>query len=131
MLRVRGEVQAVALVVRHGDRLEVPWAVALPEAKRGALNMRLYWEMLRFAISSGATAFDFGRSTVDSGTYRFKAQWGAEPRQLHWHYWLPPGAAVPALNQSNPKFALAAALWRRLPLWCANALGPRLIRHLP
>ena len=131
VLRVRGEVQAVALVVRHGDRLEVPWAVALPEAKRGALNMRLYWEMLRFAIGSGATAFDFGRSTVDSGTYRFKAQWGAEPRQLHWHYWLPPGAAVPALNQSNPKFALAAALWRRLPLWCANALGPRLIRHLP
>jgi len=131
VVRAAGQTRAVALVVRHANRLEVPWAMATPEAKRASLNMRLYWEMLRHAVATGAAEFDFGRSTRDSGTYRFKAQWGAQPQQLHWHYCLPAGAAPPVLNASNPKYSLASALWRRLPLWCANALGPRLVRHLP
>ena len=131
VVRMRGEAHAAAIVVRHGGSLEVPWAAATPEAKRASVNMRMYWEMLRYAIASGAEAFDFGRSTVDSGTYHFKAQWGAQPRQLHWHYWLPAGAQIPKLNHSNPKYARAVALWRRMPLWCANLLGPYVVRNLP
>ncbi|MGH8276431.1 MAG: GNAT family N-acetyltransferase, partial [Steroidobacteraceae bacterium] len=131
LIRMGGKAHAAAIVVRHGRTLEVPWAVASAAAKRASVNMRMYWEMLRFAINCGAAAFDFGRSSVDSGTYRFKAQWGAQPVQLHWHYWLPPGAAIPKLNHSNPKYARAAALWRRMPLWCANLLGPYIVRNLP
>jgi serine/alanine adding enzyme len=131
VIRVRGEAQAAAIVVRHGRQVEVPWAAATGAAKRNALNMRMYWELLRSAIESGSESFDFGRSTVGSGTYRFKEQWGAVARQLHWYYWLPAGAALPMLNHANPKYAMAAALWRRMPLWCANLLGPRIVRHLP
>lgn len=130
-VRMRGRVHAAAILVRHGRSVEVPWAVASAEAKRRSVNMRMYWELLRHSIALGAELFDFGRCTLDSGTYRFKAQWGAKPRQLHWHYWLPAGAPIPQLNQSNPKYAKAAALWRRLPLWCANLLGPYLARSLP
>lgn len=131
VVRVQGTAQAAAIVVRHGREMEVPWAAASAAAKRGAINMRMYWEMLRYSIAQGASAFDFGRSTVDSGTYRFKAQWGAQPVQLHWHYWLPEGRPLPKLNQSNPKYARAASLWRRMPLWCANLIGPRIVRNLP
>lgn len=131
VVRVQGDVQAVALVVRHRDRIEVPWAAATPAAKRSAINMRMYWEMLKFALDRGAAAFDFGRSSIQSGTYRFKAQWGAVALQLHWHYWLPAGADIPQLNNSNPKYAMAGAIWRRMPLWCANALGPHIVRNLP
>ena len=28
--------------------------------------------------------FDFGRSTIDEGTYNFKKQWGAAPSPLYW-----------------------------------------------
>jgi FemAB-related protein (PEP-CTERM system-associated) len=131
VVRAGGRVAAGAIIVRHNDTIEVPWAAATDAAKRGALNMRMYWEMLREAVGSGASAFDFGRSSVDSGTYRFKRQWGAQPRQLHWYYWLPAGAPIPTLNHTNPKYALAATLWRRMPLWCANLLGPRISRNLP
>jgi FemAB-related protein (PEP-CTERM system-associated) len=126
-----GRVEAGAVLVRHPQSIEVPWAAASGRAKRGALNMRMYWEMLKYAVEANAGAFDFGRSTVDSGTYRFKAQWGARPVQLHWHYWLPRAAELPKLNHSNPKYARAAALWRRMPLWCANVLGPLIARYLP
>jgi len=131
VVRTQGRVHAAAIVVRHGRSVEVPWAAATPVAKRLSINMRMYWEMLRFAVQAGAQAFDFGRSSKDSGTYRFKAQWGAQPMQLHWHYWLPAGAPIPKLNHSNPKYARAAAMWRRLPLWCANFLGPYIVRNLP
>ena len=131
IVKMRGEPHAVAFLVNHGKNMEVPWAVASPEAKHASVNMSMYWELLSRSIKRGVEAFDFGRSTVESGTYRFKAQWGAVPHQLRWHYWLPAGAPVPKLNQSNPKYARAAAIWRRMPLWCANAIGPHIIRNLP
>jgi len=131
VVRSRGQAQAAAILVCHGSRIEVPWAAASPSAKRSALNMRMYWEMLCESVRLEAQAFDFGRSTVGSGTYRFKAQWGAQPWQLHWHYWLAQGAVIPSLNHSNPKYALAGRLWRRMPLWCANLLGPHIARSLP
>ena len=131
IVRMQGHAEAAAIVVRHGRRIEVPWAAATALGKRNSVNMRMYWEMLRYSVSAGAEGFDFGRSTVDSGTYKFKAQWGAQPLQLHWHYWLPGGAAIPKLNQSNPKYARAADLWRRMPLWCANLIGPHIVRNLP
>ena len=131
VIRVNGHAMAAAIVVRHGSSTEVPWAAARVAAKRTSLNMRMYWEMLCEAIDSGSTSFDFGRSSIDSGTYRFKLQWGAKPQQLHWYYWLPTGARVPQLNHANPKYALAAQVWRRLPLWCANLLGPQISPHLP
>lgn len=131
VLRLNGEPHAVAFLVNHGSRMEVPWAVASPLAKRSSINMRMYWELLTRSIQKGVSAFDFGRSTIDSGTYRFKAQWGAVPHQLHWHYWLPVGAELPKLNQSNPKYACAAQVWRMMPLWCANLIGPHLIKNLP
>jgi serine/alanine adding enzyme len=131
VVRMRGKAEAAAIILRHGERVEVPWAACSPEGKRGALNMRMYWEMLKLCVSRGVRSFDFGRSSIDSGTHRFKAQWGAKPVQLHWHYWLPQGAEVPKLNQSNPKYQLASRVWRRMPLWSANLIGPWLVRNLP
>jgi hypothetical protein len=131
VVRVKGEAMTAAILVRHGKSTEVPWAAATVAAKRTALNMRMDWELLCAAIRAGSETFDFGRSSVDSGTYRFKLQWGAQPRQLHWYYWLPAGAAVPQLNHANPKYALAAKMWQRMPLWCANIIGPMISPNLP
>ena len=131
VIRVKGRAEAAAIVVRHGAQVEVPWAVASLWAKRNSINMRMYWEMLQSAVSTGASVFDFGRCTRDSGTYRFKKQWGAVKQQLYWHYWLPNGASVPKLNHSNPKYSMAINAWRKMPLWCANLVGPRISGKLP
>ena len=74
---------------------------------------------------------DFGRCTVDSGTFRFKRQWGAEQTQLYWHYWLRDGQDVPQLNPDNPKYRLLVKLWQRQPLALANLIGPHIVRNLP
>jgi serine/alanine adding enzyme len=128
---LRGRPAAAAMLLGDGHTLEIPWAASLRELNPLAVNMVLYWRVLQHAIESGHQTFDFGRSTEGSGTYRFKRQWGAEPVPLYWHYWLSDGTELPRLNPDNPRYQLAIAAWQRLPLWMANAIGPRLVRNLP
>lgn len=131
LVRVAGRPAAAGLLLRHRETMEIPWASSVREYNRLGVNMLLYWEALRHSLFEGCRTFDFGRSTADSGTYKFKRQWGAQPQPLYWHYWLNKGRELPALNPDNPKYDLAVRAWRRLPLWVANIIGPRLVRNLP
>lgn len=131
VVRAGGKAIAAAIVIGFNGRLEVPWAASRRAADRFGVNMYLYWNMLKYAEEEGFSVFDFGRSTEGSGTWRFKKQWGAEPVPLYWHYWLRDQGELPQLNPANPKYRTAVALWRKLPLWMANRLGPRIVRNLP
>jgi FemAB-related protein (PEP-CTERM system-associated) len=130
-VRRDGRPAGAAFVLGFGARLEVPWVSTVREMNAHFVNTLLYWEQLRYAVAAGYRVFDFGRSSVDSGTYGFKRQWGAEPVQLHWQYWLAPGRGMPGLTPSSPKFRLAVRAWQHLPLAIANRLGPRLVKDLP
>ena len=131
IVRLQGAPVAAALLITNRGTTEIPWASSLRRVNAIGANMFLYWSALQFAIQQGSAVFDFGRSTLDSGTYRFKKQWGAQPLQLHWHYWLKGGGELPRLNPSNPKYRLAVAAWQKLPLPVANWLGPHLVKNLP
>lgn len=124
---------AAAFLVIATGRAEIPWAACRADAKPAGFNMRLYWESLRVALAAGCREFDFGRSTPDSGTYRFKQQWGAKPRQLYWHRQLRnPGATAdqgPAAEGRLMRYAVQ--VWQRLPLGVANTLGPLISPGLP
>ena len=122
---------AASFVIGHGERLEVPWASAIRTYNPLCPNVLLYWEMLRFAIERRFTAFDFGRSTPQEGTYRFKEQWGARPRQLYWEYWLAKGAAIPDRSPKNPNFSAAISLWQLLPVAVTRLVGPLVVRNIP
>jgi FemAB-related protein (PEP-CTERM system-associated) len=130
-VRREGRPAGAAFLLGFRDRLEVPWVSTLREMNAHQVNMLLYWEQLRFAVAAGYRVFDFGRSSLDSGTYGFKRQWGAEPLPLYWQYWLAPGRALPGLTPTSPKFRLAVRAWQHLPLALANRLGPRIVKDLP
>ncbi|NMF96750.1 FemAB family PEP-CTERM system-associated protein [Aromatoleum toluolicum] len=101
-----------------------------PAARELAANDFKYWELMRRAAGRGATLFDFGRSKVGTGPYSFKRNWGFEPQPLAYEYRLYKRDAVPQNNPMNPKYRTLIALWRRLPLRVANALGPHIVRNL-
>ena len=42
-------------------------------------NMLLYGKVLEYACEQGFQLFDFGRSSPDSGTYRFMSSGGPSP----------------------------------------------------
>ena len=122
---------AAALVLGHRSTLEIPWASSIKSMNRFGVNMSLYWNVLKWAIETNYSNFDFGRCTPNSGTFRFKKQWGSNPKQLYWQYWLPQNNPLPQLNPSNPKYAFFIRAWQRLPLSVANRIGPWLIKGIP
>lgn len=128
---VAGRPAAAAFLMHHRGTTEIPWASTVRDYNAISINMLLYWEALNRAIERGSRSFDFGRSTIDSGTYRFKKQWGAQPRQLYWHYHVRDGGEMPALNPGSGRYDLAMRVWRSLPLWVANSIGPLLVHDLP
>jgi len=129
----QGVASAAAFLVIDQERAEIPWASCRAESKSLGLNMKLYWEVLGYAIQRGCTSFDFGRSTVDSGTYKFKKQWGAEPVQLHWHRWerIADVSKLGVPVKESRLMRYATSVWQRLPLRVANTLGPLVSPSLP
>ena len=89
-----------------------------------------YWELMRRACERGLHVFDYGRSKRGTGSFDFKKNWGFEPVPLSYEFRLLKRAAVPENNPLNPKFRMLIAIWRRLPLPVANALGPHIVRNL-
>ncbi len=131
VVRVNGRAASAAILVEWRHTLEIPWAATLDEFRSAAINMRLYWEVLQLAIARGCRRFDFGRSTRDTGTHRFKEQWGAQPVQLHWHRWAARHESSPGADGEPRRFALATRAWSKLPLPVANWLGPFISPRLP
>ncbi len=122
---------SAGFLVGHNKVLEIPWASTIKSANAMDTNMWMYRQLLDYAVENGYRFFDFGRSSRDAGTYRFKKQWGAQPHEHHWYYLLPPGGRMPALNPSNPKYKLIIGAWKRLPVWLTKVIGPPLVKNIP
>ncbi len=121
---------ASALVVQGGHTTEVPSASSLREFRSSNPNMVMYWNLLQRAIERGSQVFDFGRSTINEGTFAFKKQWGAKPSPAVWQYYVRKGQCD-AMRPDNTKFSMAIRVWQRLPLALTNYLGPKIVRGIP
>jgi len=115
----------------HNSMLEIPWASTLRAANGMNMNMWMYRQILGFAIKQGYSFFDFGRSTKDASTYRFKKQWGATPVAHYWYYRSANKGEVSGTNPDNPKFRLLIAIWQRLPVWLTKIIGPPIVKNIP
>lgn len=131
LVHMYGKPVSAGFLIGHGNMLEIPWASTVRKANGWNANMWMYRQILGFAIEQGYQFFDFGRSTQDAGTFKFKRQWGAEPYSHYWYYLLPPGGAMPGLNPDNPKYKLAISIWKKLPVWLTKMIGPPIVANLP
>jgi len=129
-VELEGRLVAAGITLSNAVSVEIPWASSLKEFNSEAVNMLMYWEAIKQSCLAGSLYFDFGRSTIGSGTFRFKAQWGAQPIQLFWYYKLYEGE-LPNVSPKNPAFSTLVNCWRHLPIPVANLLGPWISRSLP
>lgn len=127
------EEKAIAGVLsfRFRDCILPYYGGSLLEGRKLAANNFMYWEVMRRAAKRGIRYYDFGRSKLGTGAYAFKAQWGMQERPLPYQLYLVRRTTMPNFSPVNPKFRLGVNLWKRMPLWAANALGPRVVRLFP
>jgi FemAB-related protein (PEP-CTERM system-associated) len=112
------------------DRTVLPlYGGGLPRARQNGANDLMYWEVMRRAARRGCTVFDFGRSKKGTGAFDFKKNWGFEPEGLEYEYLLAGGATMPDSNAASPRYARMVAIWKQLPAWVVDRVGPRLTRH--
>jgi FemAB-related protein (PEP-CTERM system-associated) len=109
---------------------EVPSGSSLRAFNSTCANMLMYWTMLERACARGQTEFDYGRSSPDSPTFKFKKQWGAQPHPAIWSHFLRQGDAAD-MRPTNPKYGRAVRIWQKLPLWLTRLVGPRIVRGIP
>jgi len=117
-------------LLMHGKGItEVPSASSLREFNSLSSNMLMYWNLLDRAIQRGQEVFDFGRSTRDCSTFKFKQQWGAVESPAIWQYARRGQAAE--LRPDNPKYERFIRIWQRLPVRVTRLIGPPIVRGIP
>ncbi len=136
------QVIGAAALLLSGKTATVPWASTLSDFNHLAPNMLLYWGLLEFTANNGFMTFDFGRSTVGEGTYKFKKQWGAQPVALDWQQFQPNGQHIlitpsrSSLNRGSSNHrpskirSMIEKLWRQLPLPVSIFLGSKIRRYI-
>jgi FemAB-related protein (PEP-CTERM system-associated) len=132
ILTVRENGRAVASVLSLYWRGAVMpyWGGGLAEARALRANELMYYALMRHAHAKGCTRFDFGRSKVGTGPFAYKKNWGFEPRPLVYARWLAPGETPRDTNPTSAKYRLQVDLWKKMPLWAANRIGPLIARGL-
>jgi serine/alanine adding enzyme len=132
VVKYKGVATAAGLIFCFRDLIEIIWASSLKSFNHLSPNMLLYWSFLQYAMDGGYKQFDFGRSTPDEGTYKFKEQWGAKPSILYWYengLNLKTGRSV---HETTFRLRLKGEeLWQGVPIFVANAVGPLIRKNIP
>ena len=105
------------------DFSEVTWAATYQDFNHLAPNMILYWKMIDYCISQEMKTFSFGRASKDTGSLRFKKQWGGEEIQLFWNYSFPQVTRI-----ENAKFL--TSIWKYLPRFIIKIFGPIITKYV-
>ena len=121
---------AGALLLHGKGITEVPSASSLRKFNSTNANMLMYWHLLQKAIERGQQIFDFGRSSEESNTYRFKKQWGAIPVPANWQYQVRHGD-IGSMRPDSDRNQRLIRVWQRLPVWFTKQLGPVVVRGIP
>jgi FemAB-related protein (PEP-CTERM system-associated) len=129
-VRAGREAVAAAILLHGWGVTEVPSASSLRSHNHTCANMLMYWHLLKRAVERGQDVFDFGRSSQDSATMRFKKQWGASPGASEWQFYLRRGE-MGGMQKENPRYQRMIRIWQRLPLSVTRLIGPAIVRGIP
>ena len=128
-----GEPAAAGIVLLQRQTVSIPWASALREYNRLNPNMLPYWTFLQLAADNGYCYFDFGRSTPGEGTYKFKQQWGAQPKPLYWYQQPEASNTISDEMADSAKLSkrdLLVGIWQKLPVPVATTIGSQVRKYI-
>jgi FemAB-related protein (PEP-CTERM system-associated) len=130
VLNAQGDLAGAAVLIYLGETASNLHANILRQFRAEYAGEFLYWSLLEHYCQKGLKVCDMGRSLNGSGNEVYKMKWRPRRVPLAYWYYLPQGGQIPELNQKSARFQLAIRLWKRLPRFVVQALGPHLIRGI-
>lgn len=113
------------------DQVMPYYGGSLKECFSLSVNDLMYWDLMCYALGAGYKVFDFGRSKKGTGSYRYKEHWGFQAEALEYQYYMTGGMEMPNVSPSNPMYATAISIWKKMPLPLTKIIGPALSRFFP
>jgi FemAB-related protein (PEP-CTERM system-associated) len=130
VVRAGGQTASAALLLHGRGVTEVPSAACLRAFNPTCANMLMYWNLLDRSVKRGQKVFDFGRCTKDTGSFKFKKQWGAKPEPATWQYYQREGRSSD-MRPDNPRYQRLIRIWQKLPVPVTRVIGPAIVRGIP
>jgi FemAB-related protein (PEP-CTERM system-associated) len=126
-----GKAVSSVLSLYHNGTVMPYWGGGTREARHLRANEYSYYALMCHARArKGCTHFDFGRSKVGTGAASFKKNMGFEGKPLAYGKWQASGAEQRDINPQSGQFQARVELWKKLPLWLANKVGPHIAKGL-
>jgi len=119
---------AICLIAKN--KMAIPWVSSSRKHFNLCPNDLLYWNAILHAIGKNCQYFDFGRSTIDSGTAIFKSRWGADPHQLFWYSKITKSTGRKIQAVESPICRLGSYFWQWLPVTLTRYVGPTLRKNM-
>lgn len=110
------------------DTVFYQWGGCLAEYNKKYVNNFMYWEAVKFSMQKGFRFLDLGRSPFDSGTYKFKQQWGADPVQLKYYRFCRSQKYSKPVKKDD--LSALVSVWKAMPGFIADAAGKILIKYV-
>lgn len=125
-----GEAVASLMSFYYRDTVMPYYAGGNALARPLAAHDYMYFQLMLKARERGITQFDFGRSKIDSGPYKFKKNWGFVPTEMQYEWRLSEDGHVPEMSQQKGLYGLLTKCWKKIPLPVSKIIGPVVSRHL-
>ena len=129
-VRSKGTPVASVLSLYMNGTVYPYWGGGTHAARGLRANDRMYFALMAHARSRACTRFDFGRSKAGTGPAAFKKNWGFLGVPLLYAKRAAEGETPREINPLNPRYRLQIEVWKKLPLWVANQLGPHISKGL-
>ncbi len=113
------KVVGASISLGYQDFMENTWFSTLRKYNRYYVSYALHWAMMEFAVKEGMKTYSFGRSERDSGTHRYKKQWGVDELILYFNYLKKPGKSI-----KDCKFL--SSIWKVIPCFLTDVLFPEI-----
>ena len=107
-----GSIIAAALLLRFKKTLIFHSAASNKKHLHLCPNNMVYWKSIELACLQGYERLDFGRSRENSGTFHFKRQWGAEPEQTYYQYFLMWTPTMQSMPRQLPYGSVSPCRWQ-------------------
>ncbi len=106
------------------------YAGGIPAARQWGAHDFMYYDLMCRARKKGIKFFDFGRSKVGTGPFKFKKNWGFTPTFMEYQYFSADRSERRDISPANSSYTGLIDLWKKLPLPVASFLGTFISKHL-
>ena len=128
--KISGQTISAMLTINFKQKFDVITSDSLWSHRHMKPNALLYWQVVQFAVGHRCKTIDFGGSTWESGTFKFKKHLGACPAPFYYDYYLNTRKTMPHINQENKSYRFVCWFWQHLPITHDHSFRTSLIKYI-